>query len=497
MNAPSRAQVILPFLAIGMVALLVGWLVSRVEIEWFLAIVLGTIAVGLVFYDYRIGAVCLTVLLPWSWSTILPQTYGFNVINFIVFASVASILLRRTSGDAKMVWLPRETFWFYLVPIAVAVMIAWPYLPIGEMNFPARLTRATESSFGPAVFLKLRVIKPMFFVVYAVILANAIRDSKRPEWFFVPFGISAIIPALAIVGQVFGGVDVNDRNHFLSDLGLQVNEYGTLLAITTGPLLFICGGAGPRMARIAAGVALAIVSIGLVMTASRGAVVAYSVVVTVWLLRRRKLTDLLLGIAIVAVIAVALPDQILDRLMMGLDRMDATGAHNSDDPLTQGRVFIWAALAPDFFQSPWWGKGLSSTAWNSAVTSGQVWIGHPHNMYLSIVLDVGILGAAALLYVYYRYGRTMHRLAAEPTFSPILRDYFAGAFASYLGMLAFSVVGGYYTPHPEQTFLWFSLGFCYAYWKLAETPIARNMRKPFGIGVRSAPIQPTGVNSRQ
>lgn len=483
MIAPSRARAALLLLAIGLAAMVVGWLVNRLEIEWLLAVVLGAIAVGLVFYDFRVGAVCLTILLPWSWSPILPQTHGFNIINFLMFASAASILLSRSSGKAKVVWLPREVVWCYLLPFVAAVLIAWPYLPIGEMNFPPRPT-FPDSTFAPTTFLKFKVIKPMFFVVFALILANAVRDSKKPEWFLLPFGISAMIPALAIIGEVMSGVDVTDRKHFLSELGLQVNEYGTLLALAAGPLLFICAGAGARLARLAAGGAFAIVSVGLVLTASRGAVVAYLVIVAIWLLRRRKLTDLLLGIVVVAVLAVVIPDQVLDRLTMGLDNMEATRSQNTDDPLTKGRVAVWAALAPDFFDSPIYGKGLSSTAWNTAVTAGRIWVGHPHNMYLSIVLDLGILGAAGLLFLYYRYGRSMYRLSTEPTFSPLLRDYFAGAFASFIGMLFFAMTGGYYTPHPEQTFLWFSLGCCFAYWGLAQVHRESAPHKPFGLGIR-------------
>lgn len=483
MKPLSRVRATLLLIGFAIVAVVVGWLVIRLETEWLLAVVLGAIAVGLVFYDFRVGAVCLTILLPWSWSPLLPQAYGFNVINFLMFASVASLFFRRMSGEARTAWLPREMVWCYLLPIVIAVMIAWPYLPIGAMNFPPRLTGIVDATFAPGTFLKSKVIKPMFMVVYAFILANAVRDSKKPEWFFLPFGVSALIPALAIVGQVLGGVDVSDRKHFLADLGLQVNEFGTLLALASGPLLFICGGGGSRRARVAAGIAFAIVSVGLVMTASRGAVVAYIVVIAIWLLRRRKFSDILLGLAVVAVLAVVIPDQVQERLVMGLDNVGATGGRNSDDPLTKGRVFVWAALAPDIFDSPLWGKGLSSTAWNTAVTAGKVWVGHPHNMYLSVLLDLGLLGSAALAFLYYRYGRAMYRLSSEPTLSPLVRDYFAGALAAFVGMLCFAMTGGYYTPHPEQTFLWFSLGFSFAYWGLAQVGRESAPRKPYGFGV--------------
>ena len=493
----SRVHVVALLVALAGLSALAGLLVTRLEIAWLFAVVLGAIAVGMVFVDYRVGVVCLTVMLPWIWSPFVPQTYGFSLINFLVFTSMASLFLRRASGRGqKTAWLPPEMVWCYLLPIAVAAMIAWPYLPIGEMNFPPRLAGFPESTYAPVTFLKSKIVKPMFFVLYAFVLANAVRDSKKPERFLYAFGLSALIPAVAIIGQVLDGVDVNDRIHFLAGLGLQVNEYGTLLALAAGPLLFIWAGTGPRVARIAAGAAFGVVSVATLMTASRGAMIAYLIIVAVWLVRRRKLTDLLLVLAAVAVLAIAVPEAAQERLVMGFDDLGATSASNRDDPLTKGRVAVWAALAPDFFKSPIWGNGLSSTGWNSAVSSGRMYVGHPHNLFLTILLDLGILGGAAISYVFYRFGRTMVRLASEPSLSPLMRDYFIGAFAAYVGMLIAAVTGGNYTPHPEQTFMWFSLGFSFAYWKVAQAPRAGDAsKKPFGMGVKRPKVQQFGPGS--
>ena len=178
------------------------------------------------------------------------------------------------------------------------------------------------------------------------------------------------------------------------------------------------------------------------------------VIVGVWLLRRRKFTDVLLIVAVAAFAVVVMPDRILERLTLGFQDVGQTDHGSGNDALTQGRGFIWSRLAPEFWVSPIWGRGLGSTAWNSAVTAGQVWILHPHNLYLAVLLDLGILGFAAIMYLYFRYGRTFRALSRESTLSPVLRDYFSGAFASFLGMLAFAVTNGHYVPHPEQTFLW-------------------------------------------
>ena len=497
MRSVSRVQIVALLVAFAGLSAYVGLLITRLEVTWLLAVVLGAIALGLVFIDYRIGVVCLTVMLPWIWSPFVPQASGFSLINFLVFASMASLFLRRAFGQGQTVWLPHEMVWCYLLPIGVAALIAWPNLPIGEMNFPPRLSASLESTYAPVTFLKVKIIKPMFFIMYALVLANAVRDSKKPERFFLAFGLSAIIPALAIISEVLGGVDVNDRDRFLSGLGLQVNEYGTLLALAAGPLLFMLAGNGPRMVRIAAGAAFGIASVALLMTGSRGALIAYLVIVAIWLIRRRKFTDLLFILAAVAILAAVIPEAAQHRLVMGLDDVGATSAQNRDDPLTKGRVAVWAELAPEFFKSPLFGNGLSSTGWNSAVTSGRMYVGHPHNLFLTIVLDLGVLGGTAMLYLFYRFARTMLRLSHESSLSPLMRDYFVGAFAAYLGMLCGTITGGSYTAHPEQTFLWFSLGYSFAYWKLAQTRREPTARKPFGIGVKHPKVQRVGRGAQR
>jgi hypothetical protein len=78
----------------------------------------------------------------------------------------------------------------------------------------------------------------------------------------------------------------------------------------------------------------------------------------------------------------------------------------------------------------------------------------------------------------------MFRLSEEPTLSPLLREYFAGAFAAFVGMLFGMITGGNYMPHPEQTYYWFSLGLVFAYWKVAGLTKERPKANPFGLGIK-------------
>ena len=71
--------------------------------------------------------------------------------------------------------------------------------------------------------------------------------------------------------------------------------------------------------------------------------------------------------------------------------MQSGGVTDQQDQLTAGRVWIWTQLLPEFLDSPIWGSGVGSTAWSTMVKNG-LYINHPHNLYLRILLDMGVLG---------------------------------------------------------------------------------------------------------
>jgi O-antigen ligase len=488
MHGTTERRKFAVLVGVGLVAVLLGLAVTSVEAKWLGAGLVGLVSVALVFRDYRVGVVCLTVLLPWSYSPLLPQTQGFNLINFLMLASVVSLLVHRSFQREPVVPLPRVVWWCYLLPVAVGVVVAWPHLSQGAANFPPEFP-GEQSMFTPVNFLKSRVVKPMFFVLYAFLLGNAVRDSERPERLLIPFVLSALAPAVSIMIYVAAiGGDVLQRDTLLQGLGLHANEYGMQLALAAGPLLYLAVGAGSRLTRTAAGLAFCAVSVALALTSSRGAATAYGVVLAVWLLQRRKFTDLLLGLALVVVLAAAVPAGVWDRLTLGLDDIGASTTHNTDDPLTKGRLSSWYLLAPELLDSPVWGSGIASTAWNSATTTGRYTASHPHNLYLEILLDLGVLGFVAVMYLLYRYGRAFRVLSNSSGVPPVARDFFRGAFASFLGMAAMAMTNGHWMPHPEQAFLWFGLGLAFGYWHLVDearnsaerrSPPAYNQRSEF------------------
>jgi O-antigen ligase len=246
--------------------------------------------------------------------------------------------------------------------------------------------------------------------------------------------------------------------------GLHANEFGLLLALACGPLLFVAAGTARPRWRLGAAVALAVVFCGVLLTFSRGALLACAVTLGGFLWHQRRIKTLVGVVVAVLLFALAAPQALQDRLGTGVRAGaigDATDVQR--DELTAGRVHGWVLLAPEVLESPWIGRGLGSSQWSAAVAAGRYRADHPHNIYLELLMDLGLLGFAAVAACYAFFLRRLRALADEPALGPELRSFFLGARWALWGALAMAVTTAYYMPNPAQTYLWFALGMAFAF----------------------------------
>lgn len=420
----------------------------------------------LILRDFRVGVVLLTLALPAA--TMLPPLRGLNVLNYLTFATLAAFALRAAFDRRHaVVWLPAPVWWGLVLPATMGIVIAWPHIPEGARNYPALAD--ARAIYEPTAYVLSRYAKPLlYWLGYAFLLANAVRASARPERFIALLAVAALgltLPVFATVARYPGTLDelVSDRE-FLSPRGLHANDFGLLLAMACGPLLFLAGGQARPRWRLAAGAALAVVFCGVLLTFSRGGMLACLVTLGGFLWHHRRLKTLV-GIAAAALVfALAAPQAVQDRLGTGL-RAGALGdtTQVEHDDLTAGRVHGWTLLAPEVLDSPWIGSGLGSTQWSAAVAAGLYRANHPHNIYLELLMDLGLLGFAAVAACYVFFMRRLRTLAAEPALGAELRSFFLGARWALWGGLAMAATTAYYMPNPAQTFLWFGLGMAFAF----------------------------------
>jgi O-antigen ligase len=454
-----------------------------------LMIFLAMLPLPLILKDYRIGVVFLTLALPMS--SMLPPIRGLNLLNFLTIATLGAFVLQGMFSTTKTVWPPVRLLGCFLLPVTIGMVVAWPHIPEAARNYASSATAA--QAYEPATYALNRFLKPLFYYVsYAFLLANAIRGSQRPERFIAVLAASVLLPAMAVAYTVAtypGSLgDVIQDREFLAARGMHANRFGLLFALACGPLLFVSGATTTRWLRWVTLLAFVAATVGLLLSFSRGALLAYLIVVSAYLLHHRRIRTMAAGAVLIGAALLAAPDAVKERFGTGL-RADALSDTTdlAKDDLTAGRVHGWLLLLPEVARSPMLGRGLGSTQWSEAVAAGQYRATHPHNIYLEILMDLGMIGFAAMAYWIFRELRSLRRWGRDPGLSADMRGYFQGARYALLGMLAMAATTGDYMPYSgAHTYLWFMFGVLFAYGDgvVATTPEAA--LPPSGPSLRRA-----------
>lgn len=420
------------------------------------------VACVFIVYDFRIGVVLLIVLMPLSASTLFPHQMagikGLNPLNALLAATLGSYLLRALGDGSLRSFVPGRLFWLYLVPILVAGVLGSRH--VGEI--PLSLHAAEQVTYDNASgYLRDVLAKPMFLVLFALLVAAAVRRSRDPAKFVIPTLVSIWLMGLLVVGFVFvSGASLDflssaGSREFLSTLGVHANELGYLFAVAYALALFTWPLTRERPLRLALAASMLLIVAALVLTFSRGAFVGFVVVNVLFVLTRRHAYGWIAGGLLIGALMLALPGAVYDRLSVGLDGdWSALSAGRFDE--------IWLPLLPELWRSPLLGNGLSSILWSDAMRSGTILqVTHAHNAYLNTLLDMGFLGLALVCAFFWLLWRGFRRAAADPKLDPTLRGFLAGGAAGLVSFLVAAVAGSHLTPCPEQSFLWLAAGVLY------------------------------------
>jgi O-antigen ligase len=217
--------------------------------------------------------------------------------------------------------------------------------------------------------------------------------------------------------------------------------------------------AGRLRRTVLAGVTLALVT-GIMLSASRGAILAMLVVFAIYALEFRRIRAVFAGALVLSAAALMAPESVQERMFQGLDdRTVAVGASAGfQDEVTSGRLYIWSRLAPEIIESPVIGSGLGSSQWSQFARSGEYFAAHPHSFYLELLMDTGILGAAIVFLLYRYLWRSFRTLGRDERLSAHVQGYFRGASIGLLAYVAYGVVNGHWYPSQDQVYLWVAVG---------------------------------------
>jgi O-antigen ligase len=298
----------------------------------------------------------------------------------------------------------------------------------------------------------------MLILVTGFMLSIAVRNARKPNVYIAMLFCSAIVlPIIELIYIVRSGMPLsklaaNNSRGFLNVLGMHANELGLMFNMAFALALFCFFSISGMLKKWALGIVVAILLVAIIFTFSRGAYLGLLTASAYFLYTRKKFRTILIGLLILLLAILLIPDAVLERA--------TTGAENGDvETMSAGRVDnIWIPLLPEVMSSPIFGRGLSSILWSEAAREGTILkVGHPHSAYLGILLDTGLLGAAVIFAFFRHMWRFFTKLAKESC-EPVWQGFFMGAAACVLVLMAQGLTDDRFTPTFPQTYLWLAYG---------------------------------------
>jgi len=451
-------------LGVALLGVLFGAVIALAGLNG-LYLCVSLVGCAFILRDFRIGVVLLIALMPMSASSIFPHAMlgitGLNPLNVLLIGSLGSCLFQGLFDGGLRNFLPRQLLWLYLLPIVLAAIMGSSH--VAEIS-PAFYVMELIDFDNVGGYVRDMAVKPLFMVMFALLVGAAVARSARPEKFIVPLLVSIwTIAMIVIVFVLQSGIAIDqlassESREFLSTLGLHANDLGRVFAVAYALLLFIWAETQKPGYRLVLLVSMVLVVAALVLTFSRGAFLGFVGVNVLFLIWRRNIKALIFFGLLASIALFALPSAVYERL--------ETGSGEGLNAISAGRVDgLWLPMLPEVARSPVYGSGLGSIMWSDTMRvngGGNVLQAtHPHSAYLQALLDTGVVGLLLMCAYFIHVWRGFRLLGRDADLDPALRGLYQGAAAGLLSLVVANITDGSLVPRPEQVFLWFSIGMMY------------------------------------
>jgi hypothetical protein len=312
---------------------------------------------------------------------------GLSPINFVTAMAFIAIMIKVAMSGRIYGYIMR-----YL-PVPLILLMLVYALGVGQTLFsggdhmyfegPSTLTRER----GRTDFLLYEVIRPLQIMLVGLLVLVACDNfgSKRViqrAVLLAPVALSSMALAFSIQGGLENYAEA--RMMLGIRMGMHGNGFGALSVYLLAGAITMRAHDWPTMRYVAIGFAL----LGIVLSFSRIAFVTSVVILAFFFFRLPAREKLIVGV-ISAVMVLLFSGQLIARIQFGLD--DGPGGIDWE-MVSAGRVNdIWLYGFQQYMQRPIFGYGVGMLV--DSPLSGRI---VPHNGYLSVLLDLGLIGLLAL-----------------------------------------------------------------------------------------------------
>lgn len=232
-----------------------------------------------------------------------------------------------------------------------------------------------------------------------------------------------------------------------------------------------------------------VVMLGQALTGGRAGYVAWgAIAVVLCTLRWRKL---LLVLPLFAIAALAVPG-VRERALQGFASKDSVGIVSATDSseITSGRVIAWPLVLDRIKEAPVLGHGriaMIRTGTASVLADEGEIFSHPHNAYLEMLLDNGVIGLVLVVPIYWIVARRSVSLFVDRS-SPLFEGA-GGVAVALLFALLFAGIGAQtFYPREGMVGMWAAIGVAMRVWDERELARAGGESTLFGIdGEKGSP----------
>ncbi|MYM32530.1 hypothetical protein GTP58_29775 [Duganella sp. CY15W] len=452
------------FIGILLFATLIGMLTALGAGLPLIAVLILLCGMVATMFDFRVGVMLVVLMMPLAATVLMPRQMlgvpGFTPLNAVLVCTLAAAIGAYLIGRRP---LP-PVAWRLYAPMLLLLALG-SYIGSSKVSLIAAhyfIASPTMYTTAKAYYLA-ELIKPMLILAAVWLLSAAVAQSKQPQRWVALVGVSIVLlPVLVFLAAALSGLSLSEMatpaaRTFLNATGLHANELAVVLLPAYTAALFMMPAYRSPAGKLW-GLAVMGATVGaLLLTFSRAAFLGAILTTFTFFFLRRSYRYIFMGVLVFAVVAVTLPESFVERATQGMGQRGTIGAHN--DPLTAGRVGgIWLPLLPEIQRHIVLGDGINSTLWSAPARQGLVREGHPHNAYLRLLKDHGIVGIPLIGYFLLQVWRLYRRLARDETQPPLVRGYFNGMSVALLVFFVQCLSGSRLIFEQLHVFYWLAIG---------------------------------------
>lgn len=380
------------------------------------------------------------------------QMLAFTGI-WLVYSSMAPISLHGSLILISLVFIKPLEPSLYMILLLLIFLLLAELLQKQELTLEIPYPAAFMLLLSFGIYGAVRIQDPLgysyfFSTIITPLLALTLCQNARITQDSLLIWMKAVVAIGAFIGAY--GIVVAIQNPF-ARLGsfwltaMTINGFYTLAFFFALTLFFR---SKEQLYKAIYAVAAMLILLGMLYTYTRMAIVAVAFGMFLMMLRIRAMRYV--GIILLALVPLIIPSSMVSRIELGF----------GNDVSLLIRAIVWYLSALQIYHNPLTGMGFGvwTTWYPSMIPVRQLFAQHSHNVFLNVMVEIGIIGALAYFYIIFK---SLHSYWKRMiSHNDDILHY--GVWVSLMALLFACVTDIFIQQHVVSILFWLSLGLVLA-----------------------------------